>query len=89
MAVYLYSQSCNNFKSCEQTLLVTSKERLVLTPWLAVRAILSFRSLEPMALNIMLDSALSKERIRVNIPAVFTVAIGKDTTYHKKGAADY
>lgn len=43
-------------------------------------------SLEPMALNIMLDSALSKERIRVNIPAVFTVAIGKDTTYHKKAA---
>lgn len=43
-------------------------------------------SMEPMPLNIKLASALSLERIRVNIPAVFTVAVGSDSSYHKKAA---
>ena len=35
-------------------------------------------SMEPMALEVKLGSALSLERIRVNIPSVFTVAVSDD-----------
>jgi len=43
-------------------------------------------SMEPMPLDIKLASALSLERIRVNIPAVFTVAVGSETRFHEKAA---
>ena len=39
-----------------------------------------------MPLDIKLASALSLERIRVNIPAVFTVAVGSETHFHEKAA---
>ena len=45
----------------------------------------SCSSLEPMPLDIKLGSALSLERIRVNIPAVFTVAVGSKESFHAKG----
>lgn len=38
-----------------------------------------FLSLEPMQIEIPLKGALSIENIRVNVPSVFTVAIGTDT----------
>jgi regulator of protease activity HflC (stomatin/prohibitin superfamily) len=43
-------------------------------------------SMEPMPLDIKLGSALSFERIRVNIPAVFTVAVGSDPKFYQKAA---
>ena len=42
--------------------------------------------MEPMPLDIKLGSALSLERIRVNIPAVFTVAVGSDPKFYEKAA---
>ncbi len=39
-----------------------------------------------MPLEVKLGSALSLERIRVNIPAVFTVAVGVDESYHQLAA---
>ena len=42
--------------------------------------------MEPMPLEVKLGSALSLERIRVNIPAVFTVAVGGDVSYHQLAA---
>src|SRR3954451_24205906 len=38
----------------------------------------SFLSLEPMQIEIPLKGALSMENIRVNVPSVFTVAIGTE-----------
>jgi flotillin len=38
----------------------------------------AFLSLEPMQIEIPLKGALSSENIRVNVPSVFTVAIGTD-----------
>lgn len=43
-------------------------------------------SMEPMPLEVKLGSALSLERIRVNIPAVFTVAVGGSETFHELAA---
>jgi flotillin len=39
----------------------------------------SYLSLEPIQIEIPLKGALSMENIRVNVPSVFTVAIGTDT----------
>src|SRR5438552_3474805 len=38
----------------------------------------AFLSLEPMQIEVPLKGALSSENIRVNVPSVFTVAIGTD-----------
>src|SRR3984893_16563374 len=38
----------------------------------------SYLSLEPIQIEIPLKGALSAENIRVNVPSVFTVAIGTD-----------
>ena len=51
----------------------------------------AYLSLEPKALEIDMTGALSLEKIRVNVPSVFTVAIGteKELRYVRKLHRDY
>ena len=46
----------------------------------------AFLSLEPMQIEIPLKGALSIENIRVNVPSVFTVAIGTDLEFMQNAA---
>ncbi len=46
----------------------------------------SWLSLEPMQIEIPLRGALSMENIRVNVPSVFTVAVGTTTELMQNGA---
>jgi flotillin len=46
----------------------------------------AFMSLEPMQIEIPLSGALSAENIRVNVPSVFTVAIGTDAEIMQNAA---
>jgi len=43
-------------------------------------------SLEPFAIEIPLHKALSKEKVRVNVPSVFTLAVGDDPEILEKAA---
>lgn len=45
-----------------------------------------YMSLEPILIEIPLKGALSIENIRVNVPSVFTVAIGKEMVYMQNAA---
>jgi flotillin len=45
-----------------------------------------FLSLEPIQIEIPLKDALSMENIRVNVPSVFTVAIGTETEFMQNAA---
>jgi flotillin len=46
----------------------------------------AYLSLEPIQIEIPLRGALSSENIRVNVPSVFTVAIGTETASDAAGA---
>src|SRR6266542_1148529 len=46
----------------------------------------AYLSLEPMQIEIPLKGALSSENIRVNVPSVFTVAIGTDPAVMQNAA---
>src|SRR5262245_55266639 len=46
----------------------------------------AYLSLEPMQIEIPLKGALSMENIRVNVPSVFTVAVGTDTATMQQAA---
>jgi flotillin len=43
-------------------------------------------SLEPFAIEVPLHKALSKEKVRVSVPSVFTIAIGNDPDIMQKAA---
>ena len=45
-----------------------------------------YLKLDPIQIEIGLESALSKENIRISVPSVFTVAIGTDTTIMNNAA---
>jgi flotillin len=46
----------------------------------------AYLSLEPIQIEIPLKGALSMENIRVNVPSVFTVAVGTDTVTMQQAA---
>src|SRR6516162_7587288 len=46
----------------------------------------AFLNLEPIQIEIPLKGALSMENIRVNVPSVFTVAVGTDTETMQQAA---
>ena len=46
----------------------------------------AYLDLDPMTINIPLEGALSKQNIRVNVPATFTVAIATDDSVRKNAA---
>src|SRR5262245_677313 len=46
----------------------------------------AYLSLEPIQIEIPLKGALSMENIRVNVPSVFTVAVGTDTQTMQQAA---
>ena len=46
----------------------------------------SHLSLEPFSIEVPLHKALSKEKVRVNVPSVFTLAIGDNPEVLEKAA---